>query len=370
MSADHNNRKHAALSPSKLGAIAVCPQFEQDETQPVHPVTLDGTAIHEAIETRNPMRLPENLRGMASLGIQYWDKMRKRGFSKELLEPRLNIPWLDYGHADLILVSKDGTQADLVDWKTGYNFQAAAETNIQQAAYRAAVFHAFPLVQQVTVHLVYLRLQEVDKMTFHRDTLAQTELELVALQKQRDQAVKSGTGHTPDASVCVYCLKAGVCPALSQLVAPIATAYAQSRPEDLVIPDAYDPALIADPSTMGRALKVAEIMEKWSGSVRYHALQLRLNGEAEIPGTTLAHRRGTRTIVNPVEASKVAEKHGLDPLEILECVEMSASKLEEKIKEKTGKGKKQLAADALMDDLKEQDIMTEGRETFYLRKQK
>ena len=74
----HAERAHSKRSPSGLGKYAVCPHFKQDESRPIHPTTLEGTLIHQSVESRSVLGLPEQLRPMAKLGIEYWDDLRKR----------------------------------------------------------------------------------------------------------------------------------------------------------------------------------------------------------------------------------------------------------------------------------------------------
>jgi len=51
---NHSERQHATYSPSKLKALEICPRFQQDNDAPPHPITLRGTAMHEAVEAGTP----------------------------------------------------------------------------------------------------------------------------------------------------------------------------------------------------------------------------------------------------------------------------------------------------------------------------
>lgn len=375
----HAERAHSKRSPSGLGKYAVCPHFKQDESRPIHPMTLAGTAIHEAIEKRDTMALPDDLRPMAKLGIEYWDSIRARGEWDEHVEISLTIPLVDNkkGHADLVFISKDGKKGILLDWKAGANRQAEAENNLQQKCYAAAVFEKFPELESLEVHIVYVRLQEVDTAKFTRSDMPGIQLEILAVDRRAEEAEKFEAAnpgkkfyHRADPAVCTYCVKAGICPELHALTLPTAKAYAQARPEDLAIPEAYDPALIHDPETMSKALVVAGIMERYADSVKHYALQMRMEQGIEIPGTTLASRKGRSTITNTHEAYKIAESLGLTHDDIMSAVEMSPAKLKDAIEDKAPRGKKKLASMALEDSLIEAGVLEVGSESFYLRKTK
>lgn len=375
----HEQRSHSKRSPSGLGKYAVCPHFKQDDSRPVHPITLEGTQVHQAVEVRDPSTLPDELRPMARLGIQYWDQLRASGPWREYVEIQLEIPVVDdkKGHADLVLLSEDGTYGNLLDWKAGFNRQAAAEVNLQQKCYAAALFAKFPSLQKLTVHVVYLRLQEADVAEFTREDVPRLQLEILAVDRRAEEAEnyeKTNPGkvfyHQPDPAVCAYCVKAGICPALHAITIPTARAYAAARPEDLVVPDAYDPALITDPAVMAKAMAVADVMERWVSSVKKHALDLRLSVGVEIPGTSLVSKAGSKSILDPSTAHRVAEEHGLSHDEFMTAVEVSAAKLLKAAEAKAPRGKKKLAAQGLEDALRDAGALHIGAETFYLRRVK
>ena len=350
--------------------LAVCPHFQNDNTRPEHPFTRQGTMLHSALEHRRLDALPEELRPIAQIGLNFWDQLRAEHPDwKEELEPCIQITPEMKGHLDLIRLGPD--EAAQVDWKSGMHRTASAASNLQQIAYAVGLFNRHPELQKVTVYLVYLRLQEVDYETFTRDQLPDMELKVLSVLR-RAQAAHKGelVEHRPDPSTCTWCVKAGICPALHALVQPTAKAYAQSRPEDLVIPEAYDPAWISDPSVMAKALQVAGIMERWCDSVKHYALQMRLNEGIEIPGTTLASRKGKGSILNAHEAYKIAEKHGLTHDEIMAAVDISPAKLRDAVEEKAPRGKKKLASQALEDEMIESGVLQVGSESFYLRKTK
>jgi len=366
----HSERAHAKRSPSSLGNYAVCPHYAPDNDRPLHPVTVEGTAIHEAIEKRDVSGLSADAKQIALVGITYWDMLlAARKNWRQYVEIRIDIPHMGFGHADLVLISPDETQGVLVDWKTGYNSQAAVENNIQQRAYASGLFRRFPKLQTLEIHVVYVRLMEADVSSLAREDGNQVELELIAIDRKAEEA-EQGTisAHNPDPAVCTYCVKAGGCPALSKIALPVAQAYAKARPEALTVPEAYDPALITDPSTMSKAMVVADIMERWAGSVRKHALDLRLVSGAEIPGYALVTRKGSTSVIDPQLVYSLAEQAGLGHAAIMGAVDMSVPKLLDAIRDTAPKGRKKHVAQEFEDTLRDSGAVMTSQESYHLRK--
>lgn len=377
--APHAERAHSKRSPSSLGKYAVCPHFKQDEDRPVHPVTLEGTLVHEAIEKKNLRGLTADQRVMAQTGLDYVAALKASGKYHQHDEIALRIPLVldKKGHADVVLVSHDGKTAHCIDFKAGFNRQADAEQNLQQKCYIAACLEKWASLETITVHIVYVRLQEVDVFEFTRADESRIQLEILAVDRRAEEAENfelANKGvlfyHRADPAVCTYCVKAGVCPAMQQLTVPTAQAYAQARPESLKVPEAYDPALIHDPAVMAQALAIAGIMETWVSSVKKHALQLRMDIGLDIPGTTLAHRTGTKSVADPNAAYALAEKHGVTQAEFMTTVKVSAPDLIDIVSSKAERGKKKYVAQAFEDELRDSGALNIGPETFYLRKSK
>lgn len=364
------SRGHSKISPSGLGSLAVCPHFSQDNDRPEHPLTKQGTMLHSALEHRRLSALPEELRPIAQVGIDFWNDLRQKNPDwREEIEPCIRITEEMKGHLDLIRIGHN--EASQVDWKGGLALQATAATNIQQAAYAVGLFKRNPEIQKITVYLVYLRLQEVDFEVYTRGQLPELELKVLAILR-RAQAAQRGEldERTPDPKTCTYCSHAGSCPALHELAIPTAQAYAQARPDSLKVPEAYDPALIHDPAVMAQALAIAGIMETWVSSVKKHALQLRMDIGLDIPGTTLAHRTGTKSVADPNAAYALAEKHGVTQAEFMTAVKVSAPDLIDIVSSKAERGKKKYVAQAFEDELRDSGALNIGPETFYLRKSK
>lgn len=367
---DHSARAHARRSPSGFGSLSVCLHFQNDNSRPAHPMTLAGERIHQASEVRSTASLTDPVEvELAQKCIDYFNGFPTSEWT-HLPEMRFEVFEGIYGFADLTLLHKDMKKACLQDLKTGYRKAASAETNIQMQMYTLGIFDKWPSVEEVEVHLIYPRLDIVDVHTWKREPdYEQIKLRVIALER-RAEAVQKGelVAYQPDSEICQWCKHAGTCPALHQLALPVAQAYASARPEDLTIPDAYDPALITDPSVMGKAYVLAGVMEKWCESVKFHATQMRLEQGIEIPGTQLAHRAGKKSISDPNEALRIAEQFGISHDEFMTAVEVSGPKLLKIAHDKAPKGKKKVAEENLENALQDAGVMSIGNETLYLKK--
>lgn len=366
----HQSRAHSRISPSGLGTLSVCPHFQNDNAKPEHLFTTQGTMIHGALEHRDLSLLPEDLRPIAQVGLDFWDRLRDQtpGWQEEC-EPQIQVTEEMQGHLDVLRVGPEA--AMVLDFKTGLRKQATAATNIQQKAYALGVFRKYPQVQRISIYLAYLRLDEADTAELTRDQMPELELEVLSILR-RAQAAQRGelNARRPDPNACSWCVHAGICPALHAITIPTARAYAASRPEDLVVPEAYDPALITDPNVMAKAMAVADVMERWISSVKKHALDLRFSVGVEIPGTSLVSKAGSKSILDPSAAHRVAEEHGLNHDEFMTAVEVSAAKLLKVAESKAPRGKKKMAAQELEDALRDAGALHIGAETFYLRRVK
>lgn len=169
---DHSNRGHAPISPSQLPSRNNCEGFlpEPNEGKVIHPVTLEGTRCHEALET-----------GDDSLLESEWEERHVatcRDYLKilpdsevQLIEPLIEIlGGRTWGYADRVHLNtkENPTKCDLVDWKFGFNGVVDAEHNLQGIAYAVGLFETYPSLDEITVHFVLPRRGEVSIHTFRR----------------------------------------------------------------------------------------------------------------------------------------------------------------------------------------------------------
>lgn len=355
----HQERKHATISPSKLKYLELSPLWKNDENQKEHALTTIGTEIHEAIETGNLSKLGEDEKALAQKCLDFLATFN--GYTS-YPEIQLDVLGGIFGYADLVLVK--GQEAVLLDWKTGGNRQEAVETNPAAQAYVLGVFNKFSDVKKVDVYYAYPRLDIVDACTYTREDVFKIELRLKTIV-----ARTGGTVCEAHVETCTYCGHKAVCPYLKAFALPIATRY-QEKHQELSLPAEYDPALISDPAVMAKALALASVMDKWCESVKFHALKLRQETGADLPGYDYKTRTGRKRIVNPLITWQIAQRYGVTQDEFLSAADISLPELAEAVSAKAERGQKKKAAEALENELRDQGALEIGPEIFFLQRSK
>jgi len=349
-----NEKKRSKFPPSSLEMFELSPCFQPDQFQST-PQTESGDRIHHAAETGDLSGLAdEEERQCAELCLQYANRIP----GKHFVEHTLDILPGTRGRADLLAVR--GSTAHLVDWKTGLHKQTPAEQNFQQQAYTLAIFKKFPDIQQITVHLVYVRLGVVSQHTYTRDNLP-------AIQKRLDDCVKTAskyqkTGQRKVSIACRNCALRAECTALSAEATSIAAQYKT----DLAIPtDAIHPSQVTDPAVMGRLKQVATVLKEWIKSVDHRALEMALEDNICPDGYELRHRAGKRELKDAA-ATYAAVMDVLPAEEFMQACSVSMAKLEKLYGSKAKRGHKQEARRQLSERLADLGIINAGKDTPYL----
>jgi hypothetical protein len=147
--------RHATYSPSGLEKLELCPCFKQGESKDPK-ATESGTLNHQAVAEEDPnLCLTEDDEEQVQRCIDYKVSLRtaiKNPVS--INEVRIEIPEVTWGTTDYFLFSKDGSSADLVDWKFGKFPVTPAKDNLQLQCYILGAFHAYPDIHTIQGHLV------------------------------------------------------------------------------------------------------------------------------------------------------------------------------------------------------------------------
>ena len=279
----------------------------------------------------------DDLRFLVLSGIKLWGQI-KAWFPGALaefdLEGVVNGVRVT-GHPDVMAIS--GTKATVGDWKSGrvdYDYRQ------QMRGYMALIMLNFPEVKEVVGIVGWLREQEIEPYRMSR-------ADLPAWLAEFDTNVAQWDGQTYNVgSACTYCPRTHECPALAATVR-------------------RDIAMLADDSMAARIesgladLKPAQIVdyyrkakriEKFTESFR-QAVRARAIAEGSIPdddGRELRLTESHPRYVDPMAAWPVLHRHLTDE-EIAGAVKLSASKLDDAVAKKAGRGKgaeakRQLAA--------------------------
>ncbi len=360
--ADHSERGHSKISPSKMKNLETCPRYTSDDHSDPHPMTLSGTRCHEAMETGNDEHLDDEEKALVKKTRDY-DGMFAANFPDVQDEVRLSILAGIWGFGDRFRFNADKTRITYLDWKFGRRAQPDAEFNIAAQAYVYGSFLKWQTVQEISVHYVYPRRDEVSVAVYTRNDVPRILKRMTSIVDR----VKSATDLdlVPDEDNCTYCGSKATCPALiNQIVVPVAEAYNARKQE--MLPDIRDPDAITTPSDMGKALIVASLMEKWVGSVKHHAQRMAVEEGIEIPGYELKTRAGRKKIVNATLAYEVAAEMGVDQNDFLAAVDVNAKRLVDAVREKAKRGKKKGAEQQLLDNLENIGVLERGGDSFYL----
>lgn len=273
-------------------------------------------------------------------------------------ELRLDCDGLTWGTADV--VSINGDQGHVIDYKFGRVSVDAAETNVQGWAYALGVFTMFP-VMRVTVHFLQPRNDEVTRHTFTREEIPTMRTRVAAIIAR---AELDNPPTNPDPKACQYCARKATCPALTEKALMIPVNNHWDLPAEL------NPGAITDPKQLSKVLALLPLIESWASEVKAVALQRAREGQ-QIPGYTLRSRSGKRVIKDLLPAwSILQDEFGLELHEFLPACSVSIGTLEDAVKQKAQKGGGAAALRQLNSRFAQEGIVTTTAEVEFLAKER
>lgn len=341
----HGERAHARVSPSSLKLFEISPGYVREESEP-HPVTLQGTKLHEILDgTRSIKDIkddPESLELCRKCKL-YVDHVMSSGNYARHDEVKLYMTGDVYGFADVILEGQH--EAHLIDYKFGFHSQEPVETNPAAQAYVLGIFNLWPRIDTVYVHYIYPRRDEIDRTEYRRsadEDKIRLRVETIAARANKALEVykddPTAVGYcNPSTETCKYCARKSVCGDIKKLALPIATAYGAARqlPTSGTI---VDPHAVDDPEQMRRLLNAASILERWSKSVKKAAHDMVFDQGKTIPGYVMREKRGKRSIVDAIPVARDLQELGATSDQILGCVDFKLGAVEDLIKLCSKKG--------------------------------
>ena len=370
----HSDRGHSRHSPSSLKPKAICPGYQADNSGPPHPITIQGTKLHEVLdgadhetdEEENGML--EDCRAIEQVEFNELVKSNPGHSPTTLIEPEVTIlkghPFQQSGHVDRLLIA--GTEATIIDWKFGYTKVDPAKTNWQGKGYTVGVFETYPHIDTVKVVFVQPRRDYLTEHVFHRRDLPTLQKEIIDViteaEKPDDQKK-----FNPDAKNCKYCArnKPGGCPALdgpvTNHIKKIDTSAAVNG--GVSIFEDLDFTKMGDPDMMGQIMDATNLLDEWCKNAKKTVHDwVKSTGKAP-RGYTPYTRKGSRSIPDVVMAVSVMP-HGVEMNEILDCCTVSVPKLEKLFCKHSPSKSAKKDFEVLLED---QDNLTRGMETTVLR---
>jgi hypothetical protein len=314
--------KHHEYSPSKLNLLKACEKFEsQPPDASRHTALSRGTTMHEALaEMLKGKTSP--LEGADAEGVQWaCDFILSRHRPEELkIETKLQLLDDDMnevtaGTPDVFVAPQiAGGRAFLYDLKSGESH----DYGIQMRSYASMAGYVTG-AEIVEITILYADKKFASTYQVSANSAREEVLALIAKLKRKEGK------ETPN-DFCGWCARASVCPALNER----ALAIARGR-EDWVLEN-YHPSQISTATEMGKALRLAKLIEKWCESVQFHATKLAESGL--IPdGFEYSTRSGSRYVAN---IQLAFERSGLTPEEFMPLCSVGVGGLSEAIAKRTG----------------------------------
>lgn len=359
---EHAEREHAPHSPSSLPNKSKCSGWRNDPSGDKTAANR-GSLGHEAVEKRNITIIPpedEWLRIAAQKCIDYVDSLTP-STAKSYKEVRVYYSGDQFGHLDEFVHC--GNSGKLVDYKFAWNFYSAGSEQFK--AYVLGLWKMFPEVNEIEVHVAHPFLDVIDVEAYSRADEPRLTAEVTAIVEaaRRNDPTTYITG-----TQCAYCGNKASCPALSNVAMTVARNYAATS-DEMVIPEALDPANITDPAMLAKAKDLTPILERWCAKINERALEMRLHEGIEIPGYELAERKSPFKITDAQICWEVV-KDQITAEAFAACAEVKIGDLEKAIARVTPRGGKAKAEAALRDALIDSSAARSEGVSQFLKKSK
>ena len=323
------DERHGCPSASILGRLAQCPgSWRLSQLAPPAestPEASSGTRIHDALATGNTTGLTseeETIRAqLDALEVNVLNSWLGGAEPDRVLrEERL---WRTEGDQQRWSAKPDqvvvfGSEALVLEYKTGPLAVEDAAGNLQLRAQAAVVHHRWPEIRRVTVVVLQPRCSpQVSQCAYAERDLkrALDEIDRLVARAQRDDApLVAGEAQ------CRYCAAKPICPqAQAEVTALVETNTALPTPAKLA--DLLDRCVLAE--------KVIE-------SIRDHARHLLGANPNAVPGWQLAPGRSRETIVGLQRVFERVNRLGVRPEVFVGACSLTKKALKTLLQEITG----------------------------------
>jgi hypothetical protein len=356
--------KKETYPPSMLERKAVCPGYIRDDTGD-ETYAEQGRLCHKAVETEDLSLVPDELKNAVHKCIDLKHDMLKDQDLADVYH-EYKLPYLDqYGYADLLMIYHGGEQGAVVaDWKFANNFYPADSPQFH--AYCVAIWDKFH-VNNILVKVVhpFFAENEIDQELFNRkehyDKFYAEIAAIIARGRKNDPADYRISAQ------CAYCGFAGKCPKLAELGYEVARRYAV----ELELPEgSLHGSEVSDPEKMKQLLDIRPVVNQATSGWGQAGLSM-MHGGKDIPGYEIGHRSGRRSIGSAKAAWKLIKAEfvpGIEPEDFLEHATISATGLDELVSDATPTGQKAKQVTRLKCRLEDEDILTSGVGSDFVRK--
>ena len=349
---------HARYSPSSLKHWAICPLWSRDVELSTSAAE-EGTMLHKAMETGDFTDLTQDQLSLVQACQEYVSSLIDP-YSEVNKEVRLSVQDLTWGTADVVIRHPQTGNLDLVDYKFGRVAVDDAKDNLQGWAYAIGAIEKWN-APQCTVHFLQPRCDMLTTHTFNKTDIRELTRRIAEIIAKAKDTTSSPVY---DAYNCKFCTRRGHCPAIGHTMKAVMCKIKMDDLPELPHPDSID-----DPALVSKWAHAAAYLEAFLKKVKQRALDLAKQG-VEIPGYTLATKRGKRRISDVLKLWEILENKGISFDKFVQAVDVSLERLDDSIKETLPKGNKVSGLKDIHRDLVDLGIEVPGEEIEYLRKEK
>lgn len=360
--------QHALFSPSSAHRWLVCPgsiALESRCENKTSKYAEEGTAAHELLAKTltSPARHAEAFKGqMSSNGFEFTEEMCEyvqttvtniEMYLKDgamFVEKRLDFSEYvgienQFGTGDIIILSRDGTELQLHDFKYGMGVKVYAEENEQLKLYGLGALKLYRLLgcfERVRLVIHQPRLDHFDDWDLPVGDLlafAAEAREAAQLAHAVLEAYDTG-GITPDKmelrpgeSQCRFCKAKATCPALAKLVTDTVTAGFEEMEKEVIeqSTEAVSEGQ-TDLGTLGKWMEALPLIEDWCKAVRGR-VEAEIFAGRSVPGFKLVEgRRGARAWRDALEVEKIFKAMRLKKEDIYSMKLISPTQAEKMLK--------------------------------------
>lgn len=383
---DSASRAHHPYSPSKLQSLEASPLYEgiDGDTE----ASLAGTLQHDVteqdhIDLDDPRLLDSQMQAVLQCR-GYRDSILKTyaeppSILKELYIPIDNEKVQDAtgkewngttaGYLDLALVSKDGTKADIFDWKFGLWSVEPAENNLQGIAYLLGLVTQFPSLATVTVHFVMPHRDEIDSHTFTRDQFPALYLRVKLVVQRAIEArkrLKEGIEQcNPTTSSCLFCGRLGKCKPVMEVVLKLGKKY-----RSIEIPDNVTPSLIGDIAQSSQLMEIATLMDAWSKATKRQITEHAIDNPDWLPEMYAMQSRANTNILDYKAVREAAKLCGVTDAQLESATKLGMTDIHKAIRDAQPRGEKDAAVEAFTENLIASGAAEKEPAIYFLRRLK
>jgi hypothetical protein len=370
---------HHKYGPSTLVNYELCSHYEPEpDDGELHPVTLQGTKCHGAVEKDDYSNLDRTETKLVDFCIEKREEFAPASIAEEeYREKKLDICQLKDGSHALFgtvdHVALAGPFAVVMDYKFGWHGVDAADTNIQGQAYVLGAFEAFPEVEEITLYFLLARRGEVTHHTYTRDDVDTIRGRILTIIERAEN--KYGQP-TPYPHICAYCGAKALCEPWLKKALVLHEKYeghASLLDVDALIESHASVLVNPDPEQLQLGMELADAMESWAKAFKHHTRDIVLNQGVEVPGRKIIERKGSKTLTGTAaEVYNVGGQSvwGFTPEDFIRVCKVDLTALLNEIKARAPRGKKATAVAETEAYLEKAGLLTKGSSTKILQKEK